>query len=813
MRFFKSFLNYTLLLFSTLVWSQEIELFQQFNGRFDYLSFGNTLNIQENGGGTACDILSESAADFELQPGQQIVKAYLYWAGSGTGDLEVALNGTPVASEREFSYSYDAGNGVEYFYFAAQADVTTILTSAGNGSYTLSDLDLFDAIQPFCQLNGGNATNFGGWAVTVIFEDASLTLNQVNLFDGFESVSSVNNEIAIELNNLNVLDNNGAKIGFLAWEGDVNIANNETLRFNNSILSNALNPADNQFNGTNSFTGSSEMFNMDIDFYDIENNIQPGDQSALVRITSNQDLVLINNVVTVLNTELPDATIEVDNIEGGTVCGDRELVLDYTVYNINSTAVLPANTPIAFYANSTLMGQSATQSDIAIDGQESGSITLTVPNGIPADFQIRVFVDDDGNGNSTVNETNEDNNFFFVDFHLLLFPEIVGLRNIEICDAIGVELFNLTSVTSQIDPINTITYHISEEDAENNVDPIPNPEAYGNIENPQTIWIRVSNPDCFVIDSFEIEIIICPLPDATIAVTNDLNACRKRDLQVDYLVSNVEATGPLPAATPIAFYVDGLLLGQAETQNIIPIGGSEPGSIVLMLTEDIPDTFTLLLVADDIGDGTGVIEELNEFNNEFDIVVQFGSIPPIPILPDLEACDTGNGIGIFNLRLQDPLIATDANDVIDYFTNFDDAVANVNAIADPEQFQNLTDPQAMYVRQENEICFAVTSFLVTTIKCEPTIYEGMSPEGDGKNDVFIIEGLIDVFKDFNLKVYSREGNLIYEGGNEDGLWDGIPNTGLLYKDALIPVGTYYYVLQLNDPKFPDPYIRFIYVNY
>ncbi len=45
--------NYFLLfifLIPTLILSQEISLFQQFNGHYDYLAFGNTLNKGENTG-------------------------------------------------------------------------------------------------------------------------------------------------------------------------------------------------------------------------------------------------------------------------------------------------------------------------------------------------------------------------------------------------------------------------------------------------------------------------------------------------------------------------------------------------------------------------------------------------------------------------------------------------------------------------------------------------------------------------------------------------------------------------------------------
>ncbi|MFC7358203.1 gliding motility-associated C-terminal domain-containing protein [Jejudonia soesokkakensis] len=804
-----------LFLYANLCVAQDVELFRQLNGRYDYLSFGNTLNPEENGGqGGNCEILSQSSAAFTLENNQQVIAAYLYWSGSGTGDFEVALNGTPITSEREFAFSYTANNGVSYDFFAAQADITSFLASNGNGTYTLSELDLLEAIQPFCQSNGGSATNYGGWAVTVVYEDETLPLNQINIFEGLETVFSSNPAIAITLENLNVLDNAGAKIGFLAWEGDATIANNETLRINGSILSNdPLNPANNAFNGTNSFTNSNELYNMDIDFYSIENNIQPGDTSAVIELTSNQDLVMINQIITVLNVELPDATITIDTAQGGTECGNRDILLDYTVLNINSTDVLPANIPIAFYANNTLVGQAITTQELAINEQESGSINVSIPPAIPADFTLTAAVDDDGNGNSTVLELNELNNETRVDFHLLVFPEVIGLQNLEVCDAVGTEFFNLTEATLQIDPVNILSYYTSESDAQNGMNPITTPEAFENTQNPQTLFIRVSNPDCFVIDSFTVEVIICPLPDATIEITNNLNACRERDLTVNYIVFNSLGTLALPAGTPIAFYVNGTLVAQSQTQSEIAIGASENGSIEITLAPTVPDNFTLLVVVDDTGFGMGIVEELNEFNNTFQVSEAFMSIPPIGMIPLLTECDEGFDTATFDLTEQDDEIATSAGDTITYFLSEEDANTNSNPILDPGQFTNTSDPQTIYVRLENEICFDTSAFQITTENCPPFIPEGFSPNNDTINDEFEISGLLNVFTDFNLKIYSRKGNLLYEGGNEEGFWNGVPNTGLLHGEGLVPVGTYYYVLVLNDPQFTEAYVGFVYINY
>ncbi len=811
MFFLKPYFFIICCLLSTVVFAQDIELFNQFNGHYDYTAFGNTLNVEENGQGGQCFILTSSSADFQLQPNQEVVAAYLYWAGSGPGDFNVTFNQVPLTAERTFNVTYNSG-GQDYIYFAAFADVTQQIQTTGNGNYTLADLDLTQIIPPYCS-PPGSGTNFGGWAVTVVYEDATLPLNQVNVFDGLESVSQSNQTLNITLNNLMVLDTQGAKIGFLAWEGDRGLAVNETLRINGNILGNLpLNPPDNAFNGTNSFTGSDVLYNMDIDVYPISNYINTGDTSATIQLTSGQDFVMVNNIITVLNTELPDATISIDNIIGGTECGNRELTIDYTVYNLNSTDILPAETPIAFYADETLVAQSATIAVIPIDGQENGTITFTVPNTIDADFILKAVVDDTGNGTGIVQEINEENNEDEAPIHLLINPVITGLINLETCDVIGEEYFDLTEATSQIDPIYDLSFHLMEVDAQNNVNPIINPETFQNTENPQTIYIRVSNPDCFLIDSFTVEVLPCPLPDATIELP-EISACRDRELLLPFTVYNLDATGPLPANTSVAFYTDGVLLGLSQTQQTIPIGGSENGEVQLMLPESLPDTFTITAMVDDDGNGNGVVEELREDNNSFTQTISFESIPPIPNLPNLLECDTGLDTAIFDLTEQDELISTGSDDVVQYFTTSEDALQNTNPISNPSEYQNNTDPQTIYVRLENEICFATASFLLTTEKCAPFIPQGFSPNGDGINDTFEISNLLNIYENFELNIYSRDGNLIHTAHNADGFWDGVATKGLLFTGSTVPVGTYYYVLVLNDTKYPDAFIGWVYVNY
>ena len=799
-----------LLLFSPMILvAQEVAVFAQFNGQYDYLAFGNTLNTGENTGAvppTPCEILTSSSANFELQPDQQLIAAYLYWAGSGTGDFEVTLNGAQITAQRTFSETISNG----LVYFAAFADVTSLVQTTGNSLYTLADLDLTGVIAPYCE----NTTNFAGWAITVIYQDSILPLNQVTVFDGLESVSATNTNLTINLSNINVLDNDGAKIGFLAWEGDQSLSVNETLQINGNIISNPpLNPADNAFNGTNSFTQNELLYNMDIDFYSIENNISPGDTSAVINLTSGQDFVMINTIITVLNSQLPDATISIDTVQGGDICGDRDLEITYTVYNLNCTDALPSGTPIAFYGDTTLVGQSQTTDIIPISGQQTNTITLTIPIEIGADFQLNVFVDDNGAGGSTVYEIIEDNNQDTASITLLELPEQTVLQDLEICDVIPSLNFDLTQGVVQVDSLALLSFYETNEDATTSQNAIENPTNYTNIQNPQEIFIRADNTQCYLVNSFTIAVLDCSLPDATIVINGPLNTCREETLEVQYTVYNTLGTGPLPSNTPIAFYIDEQLVMQAQTQEIIAIGDSQDGFVEIVLDASIPNNFTFLAAVDDTGVNQGIVEERNETNNHFTLPVTFLTIDPIAALPDLLLCNEGFNSAVFDLTLQNDLISSNTVDIIRFYTSLENALSNSFAITNPSSYQSLSAEQEIFVRLDTAVCFAVSSFWITIENCPPFVPQGFSPNRDSINDVFEISGLLNIYENFELKIYSREGTLIYIGGNAQGFWNAIPNTGLLYEKKLVPVGTYYYVLLLNDPSMPTPLIGYVYVNY
>lgn len=587
------------LFFSCVTFAQDVSLYEQFNGRFDFIFIGNTMNNSENNLNTLCNITAtSSSANLNLSSNDQIQKAFLYWAGSGTGDFEVKLNGNVINSQRNFPLFQ---NGFDYF--CAFADVTDLILASGNGNYTLSDFD----VSPFLDATHycSNRTNFAGWAIVIVYKNNNLPLNQLNVYDGLQGVSQTQQNLTLNLYSLNVIDNIGAKIGFVAWEGDKNLAVNETLRFNGNILSNALNPSNNAFNGTNSFTGSTTLYNMDLDVYDIQNYLQIGVPTAEIKLTSGQDFVMISTVVTKLNSQLPDATIVIDNFNLG--CDSREILVDYTVYNVNST-------------------------------------------------------------------------------------------------------------------------------------------------------------------------------------------------------------NPLPAGTPISIYADGQLIETTETNAILPMEGSFSSSILLTIPEAIPANFTLEFVVDDSGDGTGIVTEINENNNSFSINISLQFSPEFNLLDNLISCNWGQKKGTFDFSYYEELVKENQDHVVHFFETHSEANANLNPILNSNNYTANSTPKEIFVRIENENCFSITSFLLETKNCPPTLYNAITANGDGLNDFLHFEGLRDIFTNFKLYIYSRWGRLVWEGNNNSENWYGQSSKGIELNIGDVPDGTYFYILDLNDADYPTPLTGFVYLT-
>lgn len=81
---------------------------------------------------------------------------------------------------------------------------------------------------------------------------------------------------------------------------------------------------------------------------------------------------------------------------------------------------------------------------------------------------------------------------------------------------------------------------------------------------------------------------------------------------------------------------------------------------------------------------------------------------------------------------------------------------------------------------------------------EPPLHlpEGISPNGDGVNDHFIIGGL-EAYPKSSLTIFRRDGVIIYCNDDYQNDWEGLQNDRKNNPRPL-PSGTYYYLLQLGS---------------
>jgi len=66
------------------------------------------------------------------------------------------------------------------------------------------------------------------------------------------------------------------------------------------------------------------------------------------------------------------------------------------------------------------------------------------------------------------------------------------------------------------------------------------------------------------------------------------------------------------------------------------------------------------------------------------------------------------------------------------------------------------------------------------------IPNAFTPNGDGLNDTFGVSG--EAIKDFNLKIFNRWGEVIFESNNVKDRWDGT------YMEEKVPEGSYVYMV-------------------
>ena len=79
-----------------------------------------------------------------------------------------------------------------------------------------------------------------------------------------------------------------------------------------------------------------------------------------------------------------------------------------------------------------------------------------------------------------------------------------------------------------------------------------------------------------------------------------------------------------------------------------------------------------------------------------------------------------------------------------------------------------------------------------------TFPNGFSPNGDGINDTWQLDLMTD-FPECVIEVYNRWGQQLFISVGDVQQFDGT------HKSQELPVGTYYYIIVLNHPEYPDAF--------
>lgn len=101
-----------------------------------------------------------------------------------------------------------------------------------------------------------------------------------------------------------------------------------------------------------------------------------------------------------------------------------------------------------------------------------------------------------------------------------------------------------------------------------------------------------------------------------------------------------------------------------------------------------------------------------------------------------------------------------------------------------DDFANFTNPQFVLCNKANIPVDTITDPTPEPEETEIIIYNSFSPNGDGLNDTWIIENC----ENCSVKVYNRNGNIVFVSEDNTISWDGT------FNNKRVPDATYYYII-------------------
>lgn len=308
--------------------------------------------------------------------------------------------------------------------------------------------------------------------------------------------------------------------------------------------------------------------------------------------------------------------------------------------------------------------------------------------------------------------------FDIASFNIEVFmtPVAATPNDIELCDDNSDEImiFDLTSQDTIItmgDPLLSVSYYVTQNDLDNDL-PIPNPSAYSNVTNPQTIYALVSSTaNCSSQTTFDLNVLATP----TAISPSPLETC---DMDSDGFTDFT-----------LADKTDEILNG--DTTSTVAYFSTENDATTgdLSLALD-PNSYTNVMPFNDnvwarVENTTGCFVVV-----VVELVVNV-TVAASPL--NLSECDdNGDTFEVFDLTQNDSVV-TGSQDPADMTITYHESQADLNAgipIASPMTYTNTANPQTIYMNVENATtgCIVETSFVIEVDDCT------MDADSDGVPD-------------------------------------------------------------------------------
>lgn len=365
-------------------------------GAFITLDSGSTVDafppptIVGSAGTTTIYTENESQAVLVLPVGSTVLYAELIWGGlylgggedlSGLIDDDILFS-TPIIGDTPITPDPITANEFNGFYMRS-ADVTTLVQSAGAGTYSAGSVPAI--------VDAPGFVNHAGWTLAVVYANTALNNRNMNLYVGADGQVSNGNPIDVPIAGFLTPPSGDveARVLLSAQEGDANITGDQAEfgvdAFTLTNLSGPRNPALNFFGsqitddsgnidisgsygdrnhipgtpGTNIFAGRQGW---DISNVDATNYLPNNQASALFRFSSTGDLYMPNALG--VQIDFGEADLELDKEVSKTIsyAGD---VLTYTVTITNDGVVEADN---AFFEDLLSDGSEFIPDTLKIDG-------------------------------------------------------------------------------------------------------------------------------------------------------------------------------------------------------------------------------------------------------------------------------------------------------------------------------------------------------------------------------------------------------------------------------------------------------------